>query len=84
MSDPREKNLRIAMGIRVKALRKAKGWEQSDLAEAAELSSAMISRVESGGCFLSVPAVLRIAAVFGVEPAVVLPDLDDVRLAGFK
>ena len=84
MADPREKNLRIAMGIRVKALRKSRGWNQGELAAVGDVSTSMISRVESGGCFLSVPAVLRLAAAFGVEPGTVLPDLDDLRLAGFQ
>lgn len=82
--NPRDKPLRVAMGVRLVMLRKAKGLQQSDVAKGTGLSGSTISRIESGLQFPTLPALFRIATFLQVEPGKFLPDLEDLKLAGYK
>ncbi|MBV1885473.1 MAG: cupin domain-containing protein [Parvibaculaceae bacterium] len=54
------------IGHSVRALRKHKGLSLSELGKHTSLSGAMISKVERGDVFPTLPTLLRIAMVFGV------------------
>ncbi len=55
------------MTNRVKELRLARGWTQSDLAEALDVSRQTIYAIEKEIYDPSLPLAFRIAAVFGVK-----------------
>lgn len=59
------------LGDRIRALRKARGWNQGALAEAAGMHRAYVSAVEGGKQNLTVGALLRLAGALGVT----LPEL---------
>jgi transcriptional regulator with XRE-family HTH domain len=64
-------SLTQTFGANVRHYRKARGLSQEEFAEAAELSVAMISKIERGEAAPSFPSVEKIAAVLDV-PEVVL------------
>ena len=83
MTTTSDKAVRMAIGVRISMLRKNLGWNQGQLVEATGISSSTISRVEKGHQFLTLPGIFRMAAVLGVEPAQLLPDLEDLKNAGY-
>lgn len=64
-------SLTQTFGANVRHYRKARGLSQEAFAEAAELSVAMISKIERGEAAPSFPSIEKIAAVLDV-PEVVL------------
>jgi len=73
------KLLRVAIGIRVRAHRKAQEIGQEELADKVEIAPSQISRLEKGHSGGSVYVLLRLAWAFDVEPSDLLPDLDEVK-----
>lgn len=66
------------VGGRVVALRKARGWKQSDLAEALGLRSAMpVSRWERGEVAPRADHLVGLARVFGTTVEALLAAADD-------
>jgi transcriptional regulator with XRE-family HTH domain len=67
-------------GRRLRALRHRRGFSQSDLAKAIGVTPSTISQIESGSCYPSVQALLKIAEVIGpgagglLEPSQSIPD----------
>jgi len=67
-------------GRRLKVLRNRRGLSQSDLAKAIGVTPSTISQIESGSCYPSVQALLKIAEVIGpgsgclLEPNLMIPD----------
>ena len=59
---------------KVRALREAEGWSQSELARRAGLHSTTVSVIESGRWKPGQGQIEKLAAALGVEPA----DLKDV------
>jgi len=57
---------RYAIGPKIRALRLAKSMGQVQLAEHTGLSPALLSKIERGQLFPTLPTLLRIAMVFGV------------------
>ena len=57
---------RYKIGPKIRALRLAKGMGLAQLAEHTGLSPALLSKVERGQLFTTLPTLLRIAMVFGV------------------
>jgi transcriptional regulator with XRE-family HTH domain len=55
-----------AIGAKIKALRLAKGLGQVELGAHTGLSPALLSKIERGQIFPTLPTLLRIALVFGV------------------
>lgn len=53
-------------GIRLKALRKAKGIGQEELAQAIGVQRASVSQYENSGTYPTVDRLIRIARYFGV------------------
>jgi len=76
-----DKSMRVATGVRIAMLRKSKGWTQAKLSEITHLSMSTISRVESGSQYLTLSGLFRVAFALDVEPAKLLPDLDDIKNA---
>lgn len=57
----------------VKAQRKAKGWSQEQLAQAAGLSRPTVARIESGNA-VSTDTMAKVAAVLNIEVNVAVAD----------
>jgi transcriptional regulator with XRE-family HTH domain len=57
---------RYDIGAKIKALRLGKGLGQTELGAHTGLSPAMLSKIERGQLFPTLPTLLRIALVFGV------------------
>jgi transcriptional regulator with XRE-family HTH domain len=62
-------------GKRVRALRKARGWTQEELAEAGSLHENYVSRLETGEQEPGLFVILRLARAFDVNPDELLHDL---------
>ncbi|NRF96182.1 helix-turn-helix transcriptional regulator [Paenibacillus frigoriresistens] len=61
-------NLPVLVGDRIKALRKAKGWTQEQLAEFASLHYSYIGGVERGDRNIPLETLEKIIAAFQVPP----------------
>ena len=55
----------LAMQLRIKEMRKARGWTQVDLAKRAGITQAALSLIESGKQFPSGETLLNLADAFG-------------------
>lgn len=56
--------------INIRALRKANGWSQEDLAKRMGYSDrSMIAKIESGAVDLAESKIMQFAKVFGVKPS---------------
>jgi transcriptional regulator with XRE-family HTH domain len=55
-------------GSCVRNLRKARGWTQEELAEAADLHENYVSRLETGNQEPGLFVILRLCHAFGVAP----------------
>jgi transcriptional regulator with XRE-family HTH domain len=60
------------LGERLKALRKAKGWTQQELADKAGLTPAFLSYLENGSRSGSLESLLKLAEALGTEPELLL------------
>jgi transcriptional regulator with XRE-family HTH domain len=69
MARKRNDDLAYAIGQRTKALRKAAGLTQEQLAEAIDLQPSAISRFENGSIGLSITTLLQVAHVLHVPLA---------------
>jgi transcriptional regulator with XRE-family HTH domain len=58
---------RSALGLRVKDLRKKRGFSQKELAGHVGVTPSTISQIESSTIYPSLPALFKIGAVLGVE-----------------
>lgn len=68
MKRPQVTQLRQAFGSGLRHARKARGWGQSQLADAANLSIDMISRIERGDAAPSFDSVEALAKALGISP----------------
>jgi len=57
------------VGVRLRALRKARGWSTKDLAERSDVSSSFVSQVERGVCSVSFSSLHRFCRALGVSLA---------------
>ena len=73
MLDEAERDWYARLGRKVRACREVAGMTQDQLAWAAEMSEAHLSRCETGRAHFSTQHVLRVAAALGVKPAMLLP-----------
>lgn len=80
MSETFPAALRLAIGARIRVNRKALRLSQETLAKSADLSRGQIANVELGRIQPSLPALLRIAWALDLEPARLLPDLEDLAI----
>jgi ribosome-binding protein aMBF1 (putative translation factor) len=64
--------LAYELGRTVRALREERGWSQSRLAEAAEMTQSAVARFEAGGTVPTLPVLERLAKALGAELVVQL------------
>ena len=62
----REKQLEVAIGRELRALRRARGWTAADLAGRAGLSGGMLSKIENGQISPSLTTLMTLAHVLSV------------------
>lgn len=62
--------LAYELGVRVRELRQARGWSQSDLASAAEMTQPAVARLEAGGTVPTLGVLRRVARALGAGLAV--------------
>ena len=55
------------LGLRIKALREARGWTQADLAAQCPLSTVYVQKVELGERVPTIPTLTRIARALGAS-----------------
>jgi len=72
MSERRDEGCRVAVGARLKALRKGRGLTQVELAEPLGLTFQQINKYESGASDLSVSRLLGLARVLDIPPSLLL------------
>src|SRR5205809_5928483 len=60
------KNIRLMVGMRVCALRKARGWSQGALGERANLNPSSIARIEHGERVPTLTDLAKLAEAFGL------------------
>ena len=70
----REQAILRGFGQRVRELRKARGWTQEQLAEAADLHENYISRLETGEQEPGLFTILRLCRAFETTPDGLLVD----------
>jgi transcriptional regulator with XRE-family HTH domain len=58
-----------SFGVRLKELRRQRGWTLQELADQSGLSKTFVSRLETGNRQASIAAVLTLARIFGVSLA---------------
>ncbi|VFB00999.1 helix-turn-helix domain-containing protein [Nocardia cyriacigeorgica] len=59
--------LAYELGRTIRQLRKERGWSQTRLAEAAEMTQSAVARFEAGGTIPSLPVLERLAAALNAE-----------------
>ncbi len=64
--------LAFELGKAVREMREARGWTQSRLAEAAEMTQPAIARFEAGGTVPTIPVLERLAIALDAELVVAL------------
>lgn len=64
--------LAFELGKAVREMREARGWTQSRLAEAAEMTQPAIARFEAGGTVPTIPVLERLAVALDAELVVEL------------
>jgi transcriptional regulator with XRE-family HTH domain len=64
----------VALGKRIRALRKAKGFSQDVLAEKAHIHPTFVSQIERAVAAPTVITLVKIASALGVSPADLLPN----------
>lgn len=70
-------NLRRVIGVKIKALRRASGMSQADLAELVACDAPVISRYELGKTLPNIEHLIRISTALNVSPAELLPSGQD-------
>ena len=65
-----------ALGKRIRALRKERGWRQIDLAEQAGINENYVSDLETGKKEICLRTLQVVATAFGVKPSELLKNID--------
>lgn len=74
----------VAMGKRVRKYREAKGWNQSDLAYAINMSNTTISHIEVGSGRPELNTVVNIANALGVTADMLLCESLKAAITAYK
>jgi transcriptional regulator with XRE-family HTH domain len=61
------------LGVRVRELRKAKGWSQEEFADICRIDRSYMSGIERGVRNISVLNLARLARALGVKPSELFP-----------
>ncbi|WP_339221086.1 helix-turn-helix transcriptional regulator [Paenibacillus sp. FSL H8-0332] len=72
-------DLRNAVGDRIRAIRKAKGLTQQQLAELSNLDDAYIGAVERGERNFSIDTLEKIVAALNIQPLELFQNMDDLN-----
>ena len=65
------------ISLRIRELRKAKGWSQAELAQRADVTQATVSRIEGGKvASLDLEVFEKLAKALDVHPAVLIDQKD--------
>lgn len=56
-----------SMGIRIRELRRKRGWTQDELAARLNISDRHMRNIESGKCGVSIDLLVEIADIFGIS-----------------
>lgn len=67
--------LDVALGFRLKQIRKSKGWTQEHLGQAVEVSFQQIQKYEKGTNRVSVAMLIRLCKVLDSDPAPIAAEL---------
>jgi transcriptional regulator with XRE-family HTH domain len=65
------------IGPKIRAYRKEKGMRLVDLSKAANVSSAMLSKIENGRIIPTIPTLFQLIGVLGVEPQDFFAEIND-------
>jgi len=66
------------LGKRIKLMRVEKDMSQSDVAQTANIDSSHIGKIERGEVNITVETLYRLAASLECNPAVLLPDIEQI------
>lgn len=66
------------IGDRIRALRRARGWRQKDLATRAGVTPGMIGHIETGEKEGSISTLQAIAGAFAISPGLLIDERVDV------
>jgi transcriptional regulator with XRE-family HTH domain len=66
----------VSLGKRIRALRKARGWRQIDLAEEAQINENYVSDLEYGRKEVCLRTLQTIARAFGMKTSELLENID--------
>jgi transcriptional regulator with XRE-family HTH domain len=69
-------DISVRLGKRIRAMRRARGWRQIDLAAHAELSKTHICELELGKREVGLHALAKIAAALEVKPSELVSAID--------
>jgi len=64
--------IRVQLGKKIRALRRARGWRQIDLAAHAELSKTYVCELEVGKREIGLETLVRISEALEVKPSELL------------
>lgn len=67
--------IRVALGKKIRALRRARGWRQIDLAAHAELSKTHVCELEVGKREVGLETLVKIAEALEVKPSELLKEI---------
>lgn len=67
--------LDVSLGFRLKQIRKAKGWSQERLGQAADVSFQQIQKYEKGTNRIAVAMLIRLCKVLDSDPAPIVAEL---------
>ncbi len=73
MSRMKTKNIKAAIGLRLRQLREARGWSQEKLGFRATLHRNYIGGIERGERNVGVENIAKLAKALGVRPRDLLP-----------
>ena len=78
------KRIKSILSDRIRVFRNSKGWTQERLAEAIDVHSTYVSRIESGKKLPTLTTVCKIAEVFQIRPYELLIDDTETSSLDYK
>jgi transcriptional regulator with XRE-family HTH domain len=80
LTRPADRDRHIALGLRIKYLRRSRGLRLKDVADLAGCSESMLSKVENGQSTPSINMLHRIARALGTSIGELFTELDDRKV----
>lgn len=69
----------VKIGLKIKALRIAKGYSQEGIADAAGMGRTYLGRIERGEQNISIQNLIQIAFALNVDVGLLVPKLSDLN-----